>query len=333
MKNECPGNAMLAEYLDGRLDAMQRASVEDHISRCEDCYFSVRESTLTWAEPGVDGASLGGVDALNGVSSEGGGAEASGGLVGAASRAETPSAPRPRRLGPVRYLLPLAATLFVAAGSIMVWKQSRPADSYVEVVAPLVKAVGERRFFAPRLVGGFKFGPRLAAKRSAGSASDSEAWAVLGVAEEIRSGPEPSASSSSSTTMSTSGARAGRAAAALFLGRADEAVAEYEGLLAEDPDNLEWASNLAAALLVRATNTPETEARDNALALRHAERACRLKPGLVESCFNHGLALAALGRGLDAEAVFTRLAARRDAWSAAAQEQLDDLRAGTVGQK
>ena len=59
MKNECPETAMLAEYLDGRMDAMPRASVEDHISRCEDCCFTVRESTLAWAESGVDGSSLG----------------------------------------------------------------------------------------------------------------------------------------------------------------------------------------------------------------------------------------------------------------------------------
>jgi|CXWL01.1.fsa_nt_gi hypothetical protein len=325
--NECPDNTMLAEYLDGRLDAMQRASVEDHISRCDDCYFSVRESTLVWAEPGVDGSSLGGVDALDGASAGGGVADASGGLVGAASPAETPGAPRPRRSAPFRYLLPLAATLVVAAFSIAIWRQARPADSYADVVAPLVNAVGERRFFEPRLVGGFKFGPRLAAKRSSGSASDSEAWAVLAVAEEMRSGPE------SSSSPASSGTRAGRAAAALFLDKADEAVAEFLNLLAEEPDNAEWASNLAAALLVRATNAPETEARDNTEALKYAERACRLNPALVEACFNHGIALETLGKAVDARAVFTQLAARGDSWSAAAREQLDNLRAGTVGPK
>lgn len=150
---------------------------------------------------------------------------------------------------------------------------------------------------------------------------------MLAVAEEMRSGPAPSASASSK------GARAGRAAAALFLGKADEAVAEYLALLAEDPENAEWANNLAAALLVRATNAPGTMARDNAEALQYAERACRLKPDLVEACFNHGLALEALGQTVEARALFTELAARGDAWSAAAQEQLDDLRAGTVGQE
>lgn len=327
MTNECPENAMLAEYLDGRLDAMQRASVEDHISRCEDCYFSVRESTLVWAEPGVDGLSLGGVDALGSASAEGGVADASGGLVGAASPAETPGAPLPRRSAPFRYLLPLAATLIVAAFSVAIWRQAGPADSYVEVVAPLVNAVGERRFFEPRLVGGFKYGPRISAKRSSGSPLDSEAWAVLAVAEEMRSGPGASASSSSARA--THGTRAGRAAAALFLGKTDEAVAEYQALLAEDPDNANWASNLAAALLVRATNAPETEARDNNEALHYAERGCARNPAIVEACFNQGLALEALGKTAEAQSVFSQLAARGDSWREAAREQLDDMRAGT----
>lgn len=320
MKNDCPDNGMLAEYLDGRLDAMQRASVEDHISRCEDCYFLVREATLVGTEPGVDGSILGGADALGRASAEGGIADASGGLVGAASPAETPGVPRPRRSARFRYILPLAATVILAAGAIAIWRQGRPAPSYAEVVAPLVEAVGERRFFEPRLVGGFKFGPRLAAKRSAGGVADSEVWGVLAVAGEMRSG---SASSSS--------ARAGRAAAALFLGQADEAVAGYLALTAEDPDNAEWASNLAAALLVRAASAPDAEESDRAEALRHAERACRTNPGLVEACFNRGLALAALGKGDEAQAVFARLAERGDAWSAAARDQLHQPGAGTEG--
>lgn len=318
MKNECPDNAMLAEYLDGRMDAMQRASLEDHISRCEDCYFSVREETLLWAEPGVDGSGLGGADASGGALVERGGADASRGLVGAASPAETPGGPHPRHPAAFRYLLPLAATLILAAGSVAWWRQARPTDSYAAIVAPLVEAVGERRFFEPRLVGGFRFGPRWAAKRASESATDSQTWGVLAVAMEMR-GERGS---------SSTGARAGRAAAALFVGESDAAVTEYAHLLAEDPDNATWESNLAAALLVRAADAPETAERDRTEALRHAERACRVSPALFEACFNQGLALFALGRTVEAQGVFALLAARDVAWSAAAQEYLAKPEAG-----
>ena len=52
----CPPAEALSAYLDGKLAAGAREELEDHVSRCEDCYFVVRETAL--ARPHVQGARL-----------------------------------------------------------------------------------------------------------------------------------------------------------------------------------------------------------------------------------------------------------------------------------
>src|SRR5690349_1297374 len=41
---------MLAAYLDNRLDATLRGPIEDHVSRCEECYFVVTETAVLKGE-------------------------------------------------------------------------------------------------------------------------------------------------------------------------------------------------------------------------------------------------------------------------------------------
>jgi len=99
-------------------------------------------------------------------------------------------------------------------------------------------------------------------------------------------------------------------------------VVEYSDLVKADPENAEWACNLAAALLLRASKTPARAGNDEVEALRYADQAAHLNPKLVEAQFNRGLALEALGRANEARADFAKIAARGDAWSDAAREHL-----------
>ena len=293
----CPDPEMLSAYLDGKLDQTRRGQIEDHISRCEDCYFVVRETALTLT------------DLAAGASDRGG--------PSGPSAAPAPGVPG-RRLRPAllnRYLIPLAATLVVGLGALTLWRQATRGGAYSEAVRPLVEAVGERRFFEPRLTGGFKFGARVTARRSLGSGPPAEAWAMLAVAAEIRDRPP-------ATSIA---ARASRAAALLLLGDVDQSVAEYSRLLGDEPASAEWSSNLAAALLVRASTVTGSADRDLPEALRLAEQAVRLDPALSEAGFNRSLALKALGRAEEARRGFDEMARRGDDWSAAARDQLRDL--------
>lgn len=299
----CPDSQMLSEYLDGKLAATERDRIEDHISRCEDCYFVVKETSALQAENGAEGVGLGGVDAPPGGASI---VEAAGGL-GKAGPA--------RHSFVARHLLPMAAALIVGVGAVALWRQTNVAGSYEESVKPLVDAVGERRFFEPRLTGGFKYGPTISFKRAAGSGPESETWGVLAVAGEI-TGRAATASIV---------AKASRAAAALFAGDVEGAVAGYSQLVRDEPGAAAWASNLAAALMVRASrrNDGAGPQNDDILkALEFAEKAHQLEPGLDEARFNRALALEMLSRTEESRRAFEEIAARGHPWSGAARDHL-----------
>ena len=289
----CPEASMLSAYLDDTLDPGERARIEDHISRCEDCYFVVRESAHALA---LDAAAPHPAQPL--------------------PFSQSPPRPASRRRALFGGgLLPLAAAIVVGVGAVALWRQMAPAPPYPDAIRPLVEAVGERRFFEPRLTGGFKFGPTVAARRSPGSGPPSEAWAMLAAAGEIR---DRMAATSASL-------RGSRAAAALFLGESEQAISEYSRLVLDEPTNAEWSSNLSAALLVRASTAPGNASRDRADALSYAERALRLDPRLGEASFNRSLALKALGRIDEARRGFEAIAKENDSWSAAARDELRDL--------
>ena len=308
----CPDSETLSAYLDGRLDAVLQGPIDDHLSRCEDCYFVVRETPGVWAEADVD------ADAAVAVAPRD--LQRPDNVVSideAVKRGgETPS--RPRQSFITRYVLPMAATLIVGVGSVAVWRQSSSVRSYDDAVRPLVNAVGERRFFEPRLTGGFKYGPTVSSKRSATPGSDSETWGVLAAAGELRE---------RSGGASVQG-RASRAAAVLFAGDEDASVAIYLQLVLDEPLSAQWPSNLSAALLVRVANrvgSLDQQAKDGREALHYAEAALALDPGLSEARFNRGLAVKLLGRTDEARKAFGEIAAAGGSWSAAARDQLHDL--------
>ncbi len=313
----CPDPQMLSAYLDGKLDPTERGRIEDHISRCEDCYFVVRETALVWSDVGTEETPPAGTKRETP-----GGGEVVQATFG--QDAATPAAPaaveapaadprRPKASSFARYFMPIAATLVVAAGALALWRQATRVDSYEDAVRPLVDAVGERRFFEPRLTGGFRYGPSISTKRSIDAKSNSDTWGVRAAAGQLIADPTP-----------TIAGRSSRAAAALLTGDVDEAVTAYTLLVQDDPGSAQWPSNLAAALIIRSAQGSDSTAheRDKADALRYAELALRIDPRLPEARFNLGLALKLAGRFEEARGVFARAAAETDSWNEAAREQL-----------
>lgn len=245
--DDCPPPETLAAYLDGGLDGAMREQVEDHVSRCEDCYFVVRETGMAQAEM-------------------------------------EEARPRRNHLLPPRLsgLLPIAATLVLGVGSFVVWKHTHPPDPYAEAVAPLVEAVGKRRFFEARLVGGFEYGPLVPSRRGPAGAPGKEDWRLLSAAARVRTAVESERSADRVRAL---------AAAHQLLGEADEAVRLLQRLVEEAPNPRDM-SDLAAAFLATAS---ESEGLALAKALEAASQAVEKDPNLPEALFNRSLALERLG--------------------------------------
>ncbi len=277
----CPNPQMLSAYLDGKLDPTERLRIEDHISRCEDCYFVVRETALVGEEAGEHEA----------------------------KRPKTPSF--------VRYLMPIAATLVVAAGALALWRQVNPANPYAEAVRPLVDAVGDRRLVEPRLVGGFRFGPLISAKRGP-SARDLDDWQVLASSAEIKKNAEQAPTADNQRAL---------AAAQLLLGETERAVTMLEQLARDQPKVAAVHSDLAAAYSVRALR--DDRADDWPRALEAAEVALELEPGLQEALFNRAFALDAMSLWNEAlqgwRDYVAANAGPRDGWTDLARGRIEEL--------
>ncbi len=291
----CPDSNMLSAYLDGKLDATERGRIEEHISRCEDCYFVVKETAILWG----DGARS--VD------------------VGAEE-----SSPPPRRSGRRgagwfrgRVLVPLAATLLVGAGLLAWWREARPADPYLSAVRPLVDAVGERRFLEPRLIGGFRFGPLAGAKRGA-SPADSERWGILASAAEARARADRAPTPANLRAL---------AAAELLMDETDAAVLRLEQLARDLPSDAGVKNDLAAAYMTRALRAGRED--DWPRALESAETALHLDPDLIEARFNRAFALEAMSLWTEAAKAWRdyleAASSAPDGWADEARRRLDAL--------
>jgi CHAT domain-containing protein len=153
----CPTTEMLSAYVDGRLDPDRRMPIEDHISRCADCYAVVRETMATLR----------------------------------ALEDEAPAATPLRRRGSPAYLATAAALILVGGGSWVLWRANRVHDEYAQAIRPLVEAVGPRRYSDARLTGGFEYGPRVRPRRSAGAASTPEERRLVSAANDIVAAARP----------------------------------------------------------------------------------------------------------------------------------------------
>lgn len=166
--------------------------------------------------------------------------------------------------------------LLAGVGAVVFWRQERPpANPYAVAVKPLVEAVGPRRFFEPRLTGGFQYGALLAAERVEASVPSTRGW-VFAAAARIR---ESALQSRSARTVAALGI------AHLLVRNADEAVRLIKAAQAEQPSVASVRSDLSAAHLVRADLAGHMLER--AWALEWAERALEVDPVLPEADVVH----------------------------------------------
>jgi tetratricopeptide (TPR) repeat protein len=260
---------MLATFIENTLDAKPRAEVADHVSRCEECYAVVREVA---ASVHVEGAA---------AASPAIGPSAGGGPSAGAPTSTPPNGIRTGQPAWFRRFGAIAASLVVlAGGGYYAREQGLFLPPYERAVLPLVRAVGERRFFESRLVGGFKFGPLISQERGSEPGFEKPAardWQLLAAAEQMASNSAP---------VSVVGA------AELLVGDVDRAVGVLEEAAREAPDQPEALTNLAAAYLRRAELADRVD--DRSKALEASTRALELDPDQLEALFNRALALEAL---------------------------------------
>jgi hypothetical protein len=339
-REACPDPEMLSVYLDGKLDETQRGPMEEHISRCEDCYFVVREWAALGSAEGSEAAVLPHDTAEPGLSLASPDKPVPDNVVPMNVGREAPvpvgkEAPAPVSPGLPRpfasRLLPMAATLVMAAGALLLWRQTHPVDPYVDAVRPLVDAVGKRRFFDARLTGGFQYGERISPKRGAGDPTTSpgatgpaaEDWGILAAAAKIKQ---------EIGTPKNADERAALGSAHLVLGEVEEAIRllndAIDNAAANDAQRAQLLSNRAAAHLTRAMARNESDSY--AQALDDTTRALKLAPGLVEALYNRALSLEGLGRAEEAIAAWDAfLSLEADiTWRDEATRRRNSLRGG-----
>lgn len=158
----------------------------------------------------------------------------------------------------------VAASIYPVASVLR--RFARPApDPYVRAVAPLVEAVGARRFTEARLSGGFRDGPLVGATRAATESAFNDDWHVLAAAAEVHERLERTPSPEN---------RHAFAVAQLLLGQRGDALQRLESLSSERPHDCALVNDLAAGYLMHAEADGAAEDLPRALdlALRASDR-------------------------------------------------------------
>ena len=188
--------------------------------------------------------------------------------------------------------------------ALLVSRRSRHADLYDE----LISSRPAKRVVEGRLSAGFTWSPLAAVQRGQREPAD---WNVAAVAGRIEAGGAEK----------TPRDRAARAAAALVLGRLDEAI----GRLEHEPGP-EAANDLAVAYLERARRLSRAE--DAVRGLSHSQRALRLRPELHQARFNRALAFELMGLLDQARRAYGESACADPSpeWAAEARERASGLR-------
>jgi hypothetical protein len=257
----CLEAGLIAAYVDGRLTGGEKARVTAHLSDCEECYFVFAESVRL--------------------------------------RPRQAPAPWPQRAWCSLASAPAwgkgVGSIVGLAAAASLWFVLRPAVAPSwwpgrSPMADLVAAVGTERTFEPRLTGGFAYGPiaERAATRSARGLDAQSAdvrMAALKLEQWLR-------------TQKTATSLGAFGAAELVIGRPETSVALLEEAVRLQPDSPRLRSDLAAAYLVRFSQTKAAADADRALAAAIA--ASQRDRSLPEAQFNRALALEALSRLEDA---------------------------------
>lgn len=202
-----------------------------------------------------------------------------------------------------------AMTLLVAVPAGGPVQRPKEANS---AVAPLVRALENRRLIEARLSGGFAGGPITQTTRGSRSLDLSLMKAAADIDREARRVP-------------SMGNLHALAVAHLLMGDPDAAINGLRELSESDRRNAEIWSDLSAALLTRARETGESA--DLPGALEAAERAVELDPFLVEGMTNRALALEEFFLTGAARAAWEKVEATDpdDQWRSAARSRITAL--------
>lgn len=242
----------LAAFVEGTLEADERASVELHLASCDTCRVLLAEVVRT-----VEGLAAGD------------------GLGGAVKPVEIRDAVavRSHRRGWLYGAAGLAAAAVVV---LAVWmpRGERPE------LRELVEAVGARRPFEARLTGGFAYGEASSTMRGGpgGRPSPEVQIAVANLEKRaLAAAEDPRAVAAFGTGL-------------LITGEVDRAITEYEKALAHGDRRAWLLSDLSAALMTKAQRSGEQSDALLAKALDLAQEATRRDAAPVEAWFNRALA-------------------------------------------
>jgi len=292
VRPQCPGDDVLAAYLDDRLTPDERRAVEEHVASCEDCRTLLADSVLALEaldleeqetedareaqrEPDQqrDAGDRGEqTDKAERTALPFRGPEAS-------ARTTMPAPTRAPRLWPAIGLLAAAAlALFVFRDPLLDAVGFGPARARANAQAELIAAAAEHRTFEPRLAGGFPHAPVQGVMRS-GSPAISTTPDITIATARIAQLAARDHSVEAQTLLGAS---------RLIGGEIDGAIDALEAASRVEPPRASVMSDLAAAYYVRAERTGRID--DYTRAFDAAKGAVALNPNLPEARFNLALA-------------------------------------------
>lgn len=189
-----------------------------------------------------------------------------------------------RTFTPRRMTWPVMTGLAAAASIVLALNVWGPlgGDRDQRALDQLVTAVGTERTFEARLTGGFAYAPVRGPVRGSDYATHLSPDVRIAIAEIEKQ----------------QGARHRAATAALIAGDPNRAIGILEAAAQSASTDAKILSDLAAAYLVRAERTRDTEAASRALAM--ANRALEIERLMPEALYNRALALQMSGLTEDA---------------------------------
>lgn len=280
--------ATIAALVDRTLDPAARAAAEAHLAGCADCREIWMETSDIASETEVGGW------------------------------AATPAAADALVLRgrSHRWIYGGAGLAIAAALALAVFSPRMFDRGDRPELRELVEAVGTNRRTEARLTGGFHWGPVPSVTR--GEEPQPPPTTVLLATARLRE--------SSLRAGAAPRAAAAAGSAALVEGDASAAAVQLEDAVRQDPENAHYWSDLSAARIEIARTRADA---DTALdALRAADRAISLAPGLTEALYNRALALELLDRRADTRAALEGYLRIDDTspWADEVRQRLNRLR-------
>ncbi len=317
-RHGCLGSELIAGYLDGRLTAKERESVELHLSTCDDCRELATETFAVNSALEEEDLAADGEEPVDSTSPS------------TATLQPEARASKPPRVGlwPPRGTMLWGSILGMAAAVLlMLWLSPAwlrdlrdGSGSTTQDLQALVTAVGKNRYVEPRLTGGFAWAPPPKVFRSA----NADAGAALPLDVRVAVARIEQRVLTQPIAWQTAQSLHVLGVAQMIGGHDDLAVYALDRAAEARPQDARVLSDIAAVHLVRATRgrgvAPEAMLKrpaprsdglqgDIRTALAAAERATAIDPTLPEAWFNLALAREAAGQRDRAQEAWRRAAA------------------------